>query len=88
MKTELKEMIRAGGLETFTIQYYSADVEVQWTFDDDQMDDPSLQIVYKRSVTVNQEKHDENFWLYLSTDDAIAIGKLLVAWGEANEVKQ
>ena len=83
MKNALAEMIRAGGMEAFTIKYYSPEVEASWTFDDEQMADPSLQIVYKRNITVNEEKHDENFWLYLSPEDAIAVGNLLLAWGEA-----
>jgi hypothetical protein len=83
MKNALAEMVRAGGMEVFTIKYYSPEVEASWTFDDDQASDPSLQIVYKRDIMINDEKVEENFWLYLSPEDAIAVGNLLLAWGEA-----
>ena len=82
MRKELTKLMQAGGLETFTLKYYSADVEASWTFDDEQMADPSLQVVYDRSIMVNEEKHEENFWLYLSPPDAAAVGSLLTAWAK------
>lgn len=83
MIKSLAKLFRKGGMKTFTIRYYSADVEAAWAFDDEDMADPSLQIVYKRSVRVNDEVNDENFWLYLSPQDAAAIGSVLTAWAES-----
>ena len=80
MSKTLDKFMRKGGLQTYTLRYYSADVEASWTFDDEGMDDPSLQAVYKRTTTFNGEKVEEDFWLYLSPPDAAAIGAILTAW--------
>lgn len=80
MSKTLDKFMRKGGLQTYTLRYYSADVEAAWTFDDEGMADPSLQAVYERSVSINGEKHKEKFWLYLSPPDAAAIGAILTAW--------
>ena len=75
-----------GGLSTYSVKYYSADVEASWQFDDEDLHEPSLQVVYKRDVKLSDKKTDhQNFWLYLSDDDAIAIGSLLLAWGETQK---
>ena len=80
MMKAMAKFFRKGGLKTLSLRYYSGDVDASWTFDDEDMADPSLQIVYRRSCTVNGEKDDENFWLYLSPYDAAAIGAILTAW--------
>lgn len=70
------------GLKTYTVRYYSADVEASWSFDDEDVAEPSLQIVYERPGRTKEE--EENFWLYLSKDDALAVGRLLVSWAKVN----
>ncbi len=80
MSKSLDKFMRKGGLKTYSLKYYSADVEASWVFDDEDMADPSLQAVYKRTVAVNGEKIDEDFWLYFSPADAAAIGAILTAW--------
>jgi hypothetical protein len=87
MKKTLAKLFRKGGLATFTLRYYSADVEAAWTIDDEQMAEPSLQVVYQRDYTINSEKVEENYWLYLSPPDAAAIGAVLTAWAAANGEK-
>jgi hypothetical protein len=80
MRKQLTKLIQAGGLETYSIQYYSADVEAQWTFDDEGPGDPSLQVVYNRNTSVNGKDHKEDYWLYFSPQDAAAVGAMLRAW--------
>lgn len=80
MKKTLAKLFRKGGLKTFTVRYYSADVEAAWTIDDEDMADPSLQVIYNRDYTINGEKIEEDYWLHLSPQDAAAIGSVLSAW--------
>jgi hypothetical protein len=87
MIESLTKLFAKGGMRTFTLRYYSADVEASWTFDDEGLVDPSLQIVWNRSLRVNDEVHDENFWLYLSPQDAAAVGAVLTAWAESHGEK-
>ena len=84
-KPKLDEFMTGGGLELFSIRYWSPEVEAMFTLDDEQMDDPSLQIVYTRSYKINGKQFDEKYWLYFAPDDAIAIGSALLAWGNANK---
>lgn len=80
MRKELTKAMQKGLLKLMTLKYYSADVEASWTIDDEDMADPSLQIVYQRDLANNGEKKEECFWLYLSPADAAAIGCILTAW--------
>ena len=85
MKNALAKFLRKSGLMTYTIRYYSAGVEAAWTIDDEGIpDDPSMQIVYERNLHVNGEREEEKFWLYLSPEDAAAIGAVLTAWAQAH----
>jgi len=87
MKKALHRFAGKGGLKTYTLKYYSSEVEAAWTFDDEDVADPSLQAVYSRSYTINGEaKREENF-LYFTPEDAAAIGAILTSWAAAHGEK-
>ena len=87
MKNTLAKFMRKQGLQTFTMKYYSPEVDAAWIFDDEGADAPSLQAVYKRSYTINGEGKKEEFWLYFSPEDAAAVGGILTAWASAHGEK-
>lgn len=81
----LDEFMAEGGLNTFSLRYWSPEVGASFRLDDEGTAEPSLQVVYKRSFRGDGIKMaDENFWLYFSPEDAVAIGTALLAWGKAN----
>jgi hypothetical protein len=79
MIESLTKLFAKGGMRTFTLRYYSADVEASWTFDDEGLVNPLLQIVYNRSARGN----DEEFYICISPEDAAAVGSVLTAWAES-----
>ena len=83
-----------GPSQRLTLSYFSPDIDAKWIFDDE--GDVSLQIVYQRKSvgeTYNPEtgkgevQPDENFWLYLTAQDAAQIGAILVAYAAAHGEK-
>lgn len=83
-----------GGAAHFTLSYYSPDVDARWSIDVES--DDSLQVVYRRRdlpATYDPETKgpkdtpDEDFWLYLSPQDAAVIGAALCAWAAAHGEK-
>ena len=84
-ETKLNEFMASGGLGTFSLRYYSAEVEASFLIDDEQTVEPSLQVVYDRSYKMNGKQVDQSYWLYFAPEDARAIGSALLAWGEANK---
>ena len=89
---KLNEFMSSGGLGTFSLRYYSAEVEASFLIDeasflidDEQTVEPSLQVVYDRSFLMNGKQVDQSYWLYFAPEDARAIGSALLAWGEANK---
>ncbi len=79
-----------GGAECLSLSYWSPDVEAKWIIDDDGAD--SLQVIYQRKsigptydpeTGGPKENPDENFWLYLSPQDARVIGSILLAYAAA-----
>ena len=84
MKKTLQKLFRKTGLQTYTLKYYSADVEASWTFDDEGVADGTLQAVYHRKYTINDAERVEDYWLYLTPEDAAAVGAVLVAWAASH----
>lgn len=80
----LAKLMSKGGLQRYTLKYYSPDADAAWTIDDLCLSDPSLQVVYNRSYEVNGEKVEEDYWLHLSPEDAAAIGSILTAWAKSH----
>jgi hypothetical protein len=94
MKGLRKFMGSGGGIDRFSLSYYSPEVDAKWVFDYD--GDDSLQVIYQRKdlpVTYDpatkgpKVNEDENFWLYLSPGDAAVIGELLIAWAASHGEK-
>lgn len=92
MKKSMRKFFSdGGGAEHFSLSYYSPDVDASWTIDVESKG--SLQVVYQRKDLPKtydaasgglKETPDEDFWLYLSPQDAAVLGSALVAWAEAN----
>lgn len=83
-----------GGAAHFTLSYYSPDVDARWSIDVD--GDDSLQLIYRRrdlpqtydpETKGAKDTPDEDFWLYLSPQDAAVIGAALTAWAAAHGEK-
>lgn len=91
MKGMRKFFADSGGAECLSLSYYSPDVDAKWIVD---VEGPeSLQVIYQRKsigITYDpetggpKENPDEDFWLYLSPQDARVIGSVLLAYAAAN----
>ena len=83
MKKAMREFFAdTGGSDRLSLSYYSPDVEAKWIFDVDAPD--SLQVVYQRHYTVNDNPVKEDHWLYLTPQDAATIGRVLIGYAVAH----
>lgn len=91
MKGLRKFFADGGGASAFTLSYYSPDMDAKWIIDVEGED--SLQVVYQRTrgqqvydpeTKGTKIEPDEDFWLYLTPQDAAVIGTALCAWAAAH----
>jgi hypothetical protein len=80
-----------GGAGRVSLSFWSADVEAKWIIDDDGAG--SLQVIYQRKGfgTVYdpktggpKEDPDQDYWLYLSPQDAAVLGAIFTGYAKAH----
>lgn len=82
---KMDEFFACGGFEQFTLEYWSPDVEAMWSIMSDGAG--GMQIIYKRE-NYPKDGETEDFWLYLTPDDAEVLGRTLLAFAKAKKATE
>lgn len=69
-------------MKNFSVHYFSGDKDVKWIIDDECVSPPSLQVIYKELSMPSGVDEAKEFWMYLSDEDAINLGRFLLRWGK------